>query len=457
MANVPLPHKNQTVPMKLKSLLFVTAIAAGLQANAQTWVADSVEMGAGYANDIFYSLQTGADSAKAANTWDLAFQMTKFGDPMFNASVRANHIKKAVKVYSLHMAVNATSFAAISASDTVGKTMQHMQLMNVDTSWGEGAFYQNRDQTDLFDYGWGKYQGSPNHNLLGDSVYLVKVGSGASAAVYKLWIQEYVSMVDSLIGYKFRVASWDNSLDNSVYVKRKDYQNRSMVYYDIATNTFIDREPNKNNWDILFTQYAKIAPGGGPMMGGPNPIAFTGVLSNVRVKIAKVKTSDPDSKVYSNYTYYNETNLIGDDWKAPVGSPPTGYSLDTVTYFVKSHNAQQYYQIKFTGFTGTIGGAPAKITFAQKYVAPTAVTNYAIVPNPAVNDASLMVDVKDAAKGARLLVTDITGRVMMNNPVELVKGLNGFRINTSGYAAGTYIVTLSDGSWKITDKMVVQH
>src|SRR5687768_5124032 len=102
--------------MRLKSLLFISAIAAGVQANAQTWVADSVEMGAGYANDIFYNLATGDSVAQPANNWDLAFQINKFGDPMFNASIRANHAKRKVEVYSLHMAVNATSFAAISAS-----------------------------------------------------------------------------------------------------------------------------------------------------------------------------------------------------------------------------------------------------------------------------------------------------------------------------------------------------
>ncbi|MCD6062402.1 MAG: C-terminal target protein, partial [Flavipsychrobacter sp.] len=172
--------------MRFKSLLFISAIAAGMQANAQPWVTDSVEMGAGYANDIFYNLASGDSVGQPANNWDLAFQINKFGDPMFNASIRANHVKKKVEVYSLHMAVNATSFAAVSASDTVGKTSRKMQLMNIDTSWGEGAFTQNRDLTDLFDFGWGKYQGPPNHDLIGDSVYLVKV----NGTPYKFWVQQ---------------------------------------------------------------------------------------------------------------------------------------------------------------------------------------------------------------------------------------------------------------------------
>lgn len=449
--------------MKLKSLLFISALAAGVHANAQTWVTDSVEMGAGYANDIFYNLSTGDSVGNPGNNWDIAFQINKFGDPSFNASIRANHAKtgRKVEVYSLHMAVNATTFAAISASDTVGKTSRNMQLMNIDTSWGEGAFTQNRDLTDLFDFGWGKYQGPPNHDLVGDSVYLVKV----NGTPYKLWVQQYISMVDTLIGYKFRVANWDNTMDNSVYVKKKDYPDRLFVYYDIATNTFINREPNRNNWDLMFTQYYKKDPNGGPMMGGPMPITFTGVLHNLKVTVAEVKTADPDTVKHTNYlgSFSPEINAIGDDWKKTVGSPPSSYAMDTVTYFVRSFNSQEYIQIKFTQFTGTIGGAPAKIVFDKRVVGVTTVkdvtnnvSTYAIVPNPATNDANFAVEVKEQGE-ARLMVSDITGKVMLSRMVNLKKGLNAFGINTSEYAAGTYIITIGNGSWKISDKLIIQH
>lgn len=446
--------------MKLKSTLLIAAVAFGLQSNAQTWVSDSVEMGAGYANDVFYNLKTGSKKTQVANDWDLAFQMNKFGDPMFNATVRANHIKRKVEVYSLHMAVNATTFAAVSASDTNGKTSRTMQLMNVDTSWGEGAFYQNRDKTDLFDYGWGEYQGAPNHDLQGDSLYLVKV----NGTPYKIWIQQYISLGDT-VGYKFRIAALDNSMDNSVFVKRKNYPDRIFVYYDIASNSFVNREPSQYDWDIVFTQYAKIDPAGGPMMGGPSPIAFTGVLQNIRVKIAKLKTTQPDTAKYNNLsTYSAQTNTIGDDWKFPVGSPPTGYALDTVTYFVRSSNVQEYIQLKFTRFDGASGPNTGKILFDRRSVGTTTVadvknnvSSYAIVPNPAVGDASFAADVKEAVKGARLLVTDITGKVMLNSVVDLQEGMNAFRINTANFAAGTYVISLSNGSWKVADRLIVQH
>ena len=87
-------------------------MALSLQAAAQPWVEDSVEMGASYANDIFYSLKNGFVKAESSANWHLAFQMVQFGEPNFNASIRANHIKGKVAVFPLHLAAS-THFGKI--------------------------------------------------------------------------------------------------------------------------------------------------------------------------------------------------------------------------------------------------------------------------------------------------------------------------------------------------------
>jgi len=158
--------------MKLKSTLLTVAVAIGSQVNAQTWVADSVEMGASYANDVFYNIMNGSDATEAANNWDIAFQITSFSEPMFNASVRANHNKRDVQVYSLHKQASV-HFGNLTPSDTM--VAYGDQLLNEDSTWGTGAFTTNRDMTNPLDYGWGTYDMN-THNLNGDSLYLVKAG-----------------------------------------------------------------------------------------------------------------------------------------------------------------------------------------------------------------------------------------------------------------------------------------
>ena len=73
--------------MKLKSLLFIGASVLGLNASAQTWVADSVEMGASYANDVYYSLKNDSVFAAPNNNWHLAFQTL----PPIGASSNVSH------------------------------------------------------------------------------------------------------------------------------------------------------------------------------------------------------------------------------------------------------------------------------------------------------------------------------------------------------------------------------
>ena len=447
--------------MKLKSILFVSAIGLATQTNAQTWVEDSVEMGANYANDIYYDLATGNGIAVDASNWHLAFQMTSFGEPSFAAAVRANHIKGHVEVYSLHLSAN-TSFATLSATDTVGKTDPTMQQVNVDTTnWGNSAFIQNRDASNPSDFGWGLYQGQPDHNLLGDSIYLVKVNGVA----YKLWLKEYVSMGgNSVVGYKFEIGLLDGSSPSiSNYIKRQNYTDRLFAYYNITTNTVLDREPSRGAWNLLFTQYPK------PLIFGQSGLqAYTGVLSNDTLEVAEVQ-ADPNLVTSSNYTSYytNPTmkmNEIGDNWKSFDMSTFT-YNVDTMkSWIIKTPTA--YYQLGFTRFDGGSGGMTGKSIFRTRLLATTTtgvnnidetVSMFGLYPNPATNDANIVIDVKERISNAQLFVTDLTGKVVYNRAMTVNKGLNGYAISTANLANGNYIVTITNGLWKAAQKLVVQH
>lgn len=450
--------------MKLKSTLLFIASFLGLQATAQTWVTDSVEMGVGYANDVYYSLRSGDDYPKVANNWDIAFQMTKFGEPMFNASVRANHIKRNVQIYSLHKKAS-TSFGTLTAADTM--VTPATQLVNQDTSWGWGAFTTNRG-SHMFDYGWGQYN-QTTHFVTGDSLYLVK----ANGVFYQLWIQEYTSFGPRGIGYVFRVANWDGSNDRTDSIKRvAPYDDRLFAYYDLASGTVIDREPARNNWDILFKQYQKDGQPGGQDPGKLQ--AYTGVLSNVGVEVAKITGVDPNTISSANYYGYLgglsiATNAIGDDWKS-FNLSTFMYDLDANTSFIlkldSMNGKNEYYHMRFTRFDGGSGGATGKIVFEKRLLDMVGVdvtgpvasrAAYSVYPNPAANEVNMVVDAETTADDAVLTVTDITGKTVLRMPVAVSKGVNAYKVNTTAYPSGTYIVNVSCGQWKLTDKVVVQH
>lgn len=444
--------------MRLKSILFAGALAlCSTQTNAQGWVDDSVTMGAGYANDVFYSLKNGAQPAVSNTNWHLAFQMIPPGPG--NVSILANHVQAGVKVYSLHMRA-ATNFTTLSAADTIGKIAPEYELHNSDTNWNFGAFNHMADLSDPFDFSWGTYNMS-THSVNGDSLYLITITSGSTTEAYKVWIRQYVSTPADSVRWEFRIAKFDGSEDTTVRIYRKPgYSDRLFAYYDVINKTVIDREPSRSAWDIVFTRYKEYMPTAPTVPYYP----VMGVLSNLDVTVyQKDQALEDDTAGFAGYAYNGIINEIGSDWKTFDATTMQWTFADSTYYFVKTNNTNEYYQLHFTGFGGTGNG---KAFFKKRLLGTfatsvatinTPLETYKLVPNPAYNDVSVVVDAKDAVKNAQLTVTDLMGRVVFRSAVQVNKGLNAYTLNTASVAAGTYIVTLTDGTWKATEKLIVQH
>lgn len=442
--------------MKLKPLLFAFAIGGAIQSNAQTWVNDSVSTKPGYIEDVYYSMKNRIADTGSNTNWHMAFQMTPQSGPSASASILANHVMGKVTVYSLHMQAS-THFTTLAAADTVGKTSSAQQLLNSATTWNDGAFNKNRDISNPFDFGWGKYD-QTTHNLSGDSLYLVKVNN----VPYKVWFKEYVSTPLSAIEWTFRIAKFDGTEDTTVVVPRQaggyDFSHNLFGYYDITNKTILNREPYANSWDILFTRYIDTASQGPIFMNSP----VAGVFSNSNVSVAEVHNVNPDSAYYQNYTYSSDLNAIGYDWKH-FNQTTMQYNVDSTVFFVKSGNTNEYYQLQFTGFGSSATGKyyfrkrlVGTVNTAVNNVTANTVTAFALVPNPAQNEASIMVDAQETAQ-AQLVITDITGKLVQRSTVSIQKGMNGYRINTGAMPNGTYLVTITNGSWKIAEKLSVQH
>jgi hypothetical protein len=437
--------------MKIKLLLFSVALAIGFQSQAQ-WVTDSVAMGPNYGSDIYYSMSKGAQGSPVSNTnWHLGFEMIPGGPGFGGVSIIANHVQGGVKVYSLHL-TGSSKFMTLAAGDTMIKT----QLYNADTNWDWGAFNTNASST-LFDYGWGQYN-STTHMVDGDSLYLLYIG----ATPYKMHITHYNSFPTASIYYAFHIAKFDGSNDYQDTIRKSpNYMNKNFAYFDVTNNTELNREPDQKTWDVVFARYMDYKAG---PPGAPYPTM--GVLSNVGVSVADVRPVNPDTTVsYNSYVYTKAMNEIGFDWKSftPPGGP---WLIDTTaTFFVKTKDTALY-QIKFIKFeSGSGPTGTGKVVFAKRVwkfpvgintPANSNILAHAIMPNPASNSADIAVEAKENGT-AMIYVTDITGKIVVKNNVTLNAGINGFNINTSNYTAGTYIVTITNGSWKINEKLIVQH
>mgnify|MGYP000685660712 CR=1 FL=1 len=297
-----------------KRLLSILSLLVSQFAFAQTWVYDSVSTGTSYANDVYYSMDNGATKTVANNNWHIAFQMAPQFGPSASASIIANHGVDSVnvKVFSLNLSATA-KFATLTASDTIGKTNPERELVGSNKTWNIGAFNKNKDQSNLFDYGWGKYNQTTN-NLSGDSIYLVKIGT---TTAYKIWVQEYISHPADSISWKVRIATFSGNSDTTLIIPRNkapyNFTDRLFAYVNLGTYAILDREPSKSNWDLLFTRYKDTA----TQMGLTLTMNVSGVLQHPNVSVAKVPGAGMPSS--SSLSYLDSINTIGYDWKYLAG------------------------------------------------------------------------------------------------------------------------------------------
>jgi mannose/fructose-specific phosphotransferase system component IIA len=85
------------------------------------------------------------------------------------------------------------------------------------------------------------------------------------------------------------------------------------------------------------------------------------------------------------------------------------------------------------------------------------VTNYFVTPVPATNMVTLMLDTKEATANAQLILTDMNGRTVMNQSLNIAKGMNAFNVPVANLPAGLYLLNVAGNNIKLSQKITVAH
>ena len=180
------------------------------------------------------------------------------------------------------------------------------------------------------------------HNLNGVSLYIIKTRAGAYK---KIWIMNKLSADQK---FTFRYSGLDGADEQTVSMDLAG-SNKNFVYYSIDTDEQVDREPDKDKWDILFTKYVDRS----------IDYTVTGVLQNIDVTALESTDTDPASKVFPSTGFLTSMSTIGSDWKT-INMDTFQYTIDaTRVFFVKDLNGDVY-RIRFNTFEGSSTG---NITF----------------------------------------------------------------------------------------------
>jgi hypothetical protein len=285
-----------------------------------------ISLGPGYANDIYYRLSDGLITSVPRSNWDIAFSVSSR-----EASILANVNSGVVlKVYP-----TSAGWSWATPIDITGYDSWNT-LYNSDTTWSEGAF--NMNATGHPNYGWAEYNAT-THNLSGISLYIIKT---RNASYKKIWIENKMTVAQT---YAFRYSDLDGSNEQVVNLNLAG-KNKNFVYYSLDTNEEIDREPEKDMWNIVFTKWMDKSLGYYPVTGALQNIGTTAQESTDTVSL---------STKFPTTGFLTVISTIGADWKTFDMGTFT-YTIDETRVFFLKNPDNEIHRIKFKTFEGSSTG-----------------------------------------------------------------------------------------------------
>jgi len=419
--------------MKTKSIFTAVALFFAGMVHAQTVTTDTVIMGAGYANQVFYSLQSGAKTANPMGSWHIAHTSNTRDN-----CIRANHAA-GVNVYAYPKGDNS----AYANFDTTG-WHSWPTFMNDIHKHELGAFNQQLNKNNPWDFSWGVYDAG-SHTVKGDSLYLITLSSGGKVVAFIKFmpIAQYPNG-DFSFRYDFVGGTKDFAVIDTI--KQSQAKNGTYKYFHF-TNKQVTLEPTNGIWDLNFTRYYE------PTFNGTSyvPYLVVGVESRVGAKIAKIEMVTWDDMVKSPLTYHNQAldttggegyrvdlTRIGSKWKVFNGS---SYDMvQDLNYLVQSSDSNVY-GLQFTGFVGSSMGRiilnrsalVAKTTSSTKNIAQNHVS---IFPVPAQNQ--LYIRPNENTKVEAITLRSLDGRSIRTASNIFTE--NVAQLNIGDLSAGQYIV-----------------
>lgn len=446
--------------MKHKSQFIVTICASLLsgQLFAQSTFKDTVSMGQGYANAVYFNLRTGAKSQSAITSWHLAHTTVSRDN-----CIRLNHMN-GVDVYAYPKGDNKD----FGKMDTAG-WMSWKRFYNDIHTHELGALNQSINSKDPMDFSWGVYN-STTHEISGDSLYLFVVNTPSVGKSYLKFMPILQTATGDLI---FRYATLDGSIDKTDTLKQSSFTGKTYKYYNFAKGV-VQPEPSRENWDLLFTRYLAptTPPGGGPMMMYPTMgieskrgervskitnYTWDVIAANPAQSIAGIKMTGTPGELSKDLT------KIGGDWKAYDGAAMTWTISTDWNYIVETIRTQgatkdtAFWMLAFTGFSGSAKGETQlkrmELKAASAGVSYTKQFSAKLFPNPSSDNIVIMAN--GIADRANVQIVGMDGRLFNSiSNCELSEG--AVQLSVKDLPSGSYFVTIQTNNDKLSLPLIKQ-
>lgn len=282
----------------------------------------SFDVGNGYDNRIYVSLENGEQLNMDNKTWDLAFTCNPNGwDILLNGG-------------------NNALIAKTEYTDFL-PTIDPTQL-----NWRWDAACGSSDSLALSNWCYADGMGTGN-------VYVMDRGDAFARD------KRYVQFILYGVNHYYYILITPNAEGTGYLMHQIDKNpSKNHVYFSFENSgQVLDFEPTLDNWDLCFTPYRWVYFQFNP----PLLYNVAGVFTNNHFISVAVDSSGsiPFNQItttdFNKFTYSHNRDAIGFDWKVPQFTP-TGVIYRTrsyVTYLIKRHipgHAMQLYKLRFIDF-----------------------------------------------------------------------------------------------------------
>ncbi len=421
-------HINLTNMKTIFTLLLSFALTQMTFLTAQI---DQVSVGATYAQQAFYDIQSGDVTNYDNDQWDLAFSAVGQQDAgiFINESVGSGQ--------GLFQIFESTT---TDWSETITNTDAYVDeggLFNAEDDWSNGALNTIKDPASPFDYGWGAYNTSSNQ-VEGTTIFIIKNRAGEFLKF------RVVSLISGT--YTFETANLDNSNPKTYSVSKDDAGDGQLVYFSLDTESQVEIT---TDYDLFFGRYfTPIDAGDGTTINYP----VTGILLGPGVEAAVADGVDVNAVVADDYADLYSTNpeTIGHDWKS--FSFTSGWVISTDrAQFVKTRNGE-IYKIVLIDFEGSSTGVTTleKTLITSVSVDDQVARDLSLVvyPNPTTDFISIK---HDEQKEFNLTVYNDQGQTMIQNKIN-----SNTPMSVDELTSGLYLVLIENSDVKNFQTLIVK-
>jgi hypothetical protein len=390
-----------------------------------------ISVGASYARQAYYTLETDEVVQLENESWDLAFHLAEgVAGILYNESATLSFTGDApiVRVYLA---------PTDDFEDVFDPAVLVDSLYNGEADWEDGAFNSVREEDDPLDYGWGVFN-ETTEVIEGNRVFAFKLRNDE-------WLKVQVISLENGI-YTMKYAAPDGSNEQTVSIDKADFGDSPLALFSFETGEAV---ASPAGWDLLFGRYLAALDNGS---GEIQQYTVTGVLHGPGIEIAEARNIDPETVAYEPYLDSLETRLdvIGHDWKYfDLGG--FEWVLDPErAYFIKTAD-DELWKVVFLTFTGSSSGNTVieKTFLGELTSVSNLLSNFedlGLFPNPVNDQFTLSLTLRSAQPNLPLSLFNDAGQLLWRAEVNAQAGLNVWSFEAPEVASGIYRLVLGEGS-----------